>query len=240
MRQFNLIDESDTITTLPDDTQRLVIVGTTGSGKTHAGAWHLSMRNYTQKPWIVYDWKRDPLLGSIQNTFPLLPSAPAPEDPGLYLVQPKPGRDDEAVENQMDDIWNKEDIGVFVDECYMIPKNSQSFRNLLTQGRSKHIPMIICTQRPVWVDRFVFTESEFKQIFRLQSSDDMKTLGDNVPKKPLEYMAERYPLAGRDMKYWSYYYDGVENELRPMRPVPDADVIRSMFHAKLARLKRVV
>lgn len=227
-------------TNLPNDTQRLVVVGTTGSGKTHAAMWHLGMRNFHQKPWVVYDWKQDELINSIDGAFELDVRQPAPEHPGLYIVHPILDDDDDAVAAQMKDIWNKEDIGVFVDECYMVAKNNSSFRKLLTQGRSKHIPMIVCTQRPVWVDKFVFTESEFKQMFRLQSEDDREKMAEYVPKEALASVNRLYPLRGPEMKYWSHYYDGPDDDIQPMHPVPDADVIRSMFHAKLARLKRVV
>lgn len=222
----------------PDDQQRLVIVGTTGSGKTHAFMWHLARRNYDEKPWVIYDWKRDEFINSIPGTFELDVNAPAPENPGIYIVQPVPEDDDEAVTDQMVDIWKKEDIGVGVDEGYMVSTKNHGFRKLLTQGRSKHIPMIIGTQRPVWMDKFVFTESEFKQVFRLQSDDDMKKLREYV--KQIEIMARRYPLEEPDFKRWSYYYDGTENRLTPLRPVPDQNTIRAMFSAKLARLREVI
>lgn len=222
----------------PDDTQRLVIVGTTGSGKTHAALWHLARRNYDQKPWVIYDWKRDEFINSIEGAYDLDVRAPAPEHPGLYIVHPIPEDDDDAVTVQMVDIWNKEDIGVFVDEGYMVSSKNHGFRKLLTQGRSKHIPMIIGTQRPVWMDKFVFTESEFKQVFRLQSDEDLKKMKEYIPQ--ITALARLYPLAGKDRRRWSYYYDGTEDRLLPLRPVPDQDAIRAMFNAKLARLKEVI
>jgi hypothetical protein len=222
----------------PDDTQRLVIVGCTGSGKTHAALWHLARRNYDEKPWVIYDWKRDDFINSLPNTFELSVNAPAPEHPGIYIVHPIPEDDDNAVTAQMVDIWMKEDIGVFVDEGYMIDTKNHGFRKLLTQGRSKHIPMIIATQRPVWMDRFVFTESEFKQVFKLQDEDDYKILKRYIPN--LMSVIDLYPLNSKEKKRWSYYYDAPDDVLQPMRPVPDQDVIRSMFNAKLARLRKVV
>ncbi len=222
----------------PDDTQRLVIVGTTGSGKTHAALWHLARRNYNEKPWIIYDWKRDEFINSLPNTFELDVNAPAPEHPGLYVVHPVPEDDDNAVTAQMVDIWNKEDIGVFVDEGYMVAAKNHGFRKLLTQGRSKHIPMIIATQRPVWMDKFVFTESEFKQVFRLQSEEDLKKMREYIPQ--IVSLAKLYPLSGKARKRWSYYYDATEDSIQPMQPVPDQAAIRSIFSSKLARLKKVV
>lgn len=213
----------------PTDTERLSIVGTTGSGKTHAALWHLAMRNYDVKPWVVYDFKYDEFIGSIPGTFELDVNAPAPEHPGLYVVHPIPEDDDDAVEDQMTDIWKRENIGVFVDEGYMLSNRNKGFRKLLTQGRSKHIPMIVCTQRPVWIDKFVFTESEYKQVFRLQNREDQKKVEEYVP-------YELYRLEKR----WSWYYDSPSDQLTKLRPVPDQRAIRAMFEAKLARLRKVV
>lgn len=225
----NLFEFERQTITFPDDTQRLVIVGATGSGKTHAALWHLSRRSYDSRPWIVYDFKYDEFINSIPGTFSLDVHAPVPGHPGLYIVHPNPEDDDEAVEAQMRDIWRTEDIGVFVDEGYMIANKNKAFRLLLTQGRSKSIPMIVCSQRPVWMDRFVFTESEFKQVFRLQNSDDMKKMQENVP----------HPMY-RLEKRWSWYYDSLDDKLNRLRPVPDQAAIRRIFEAKLSRLRKVV
>jgi hypothetical protein len=214
----------------PNDTERLAIVGTTGSGKTHAALWHLARRNYDEKPWVVYDWKLDEFINSLPGSFELDVNAPAPEHPGLYIVHPIPDDDDEAVDRQMTEIWKAEDIGVFVDEGHMVARGNKGFRKLLTQGRSKHIPMIVASQRPVWLDRFVLSESEYKQVFRLQHSGDIDKMEEYVP----------FDLSRMLQKRWSYYYDAAENKLDVMRPVPDQNAIRSMFAAKLARLKKVV
>ena len=222
----------------PDDTQRILIVGTTGSGKTHAALWHLSRRSYDERPWIVYDWKRDEFISSIPGTFELDVHAPIPEHPGLYIVHPIPGDDDEAVTHQMGQIWQTEDIGVFVDEAMIVSGKNQSFRNLLIQGRSKHIPMILCTQRPVNIDRFAFSESEFKQVFRLQDDDDWNTMRRYFPQIPA--LRKLYPLSGKQRRHWSYYYDGTEDRAEVMRPVPDQAAIRSVFAAKLAGLSKVI
>ena len=237
-QQLIFEQESNIRINFPDDTQRAVIVGTTGSGKTHAAMWHLARRNYDEKPWVVYNWKRDDFINSITGATRLEVSAPAPQHPGIYIVEPVPKRDDDAVETQMMDIWEKEDIGVFVDEGFLIAPSNDGFTNLLIQGRSKHIPMIVCTQRPVWMDKYVFTESEFKQVFRLQSEDDMKKMKEYIP--DILAIAKLHPLTGRERRHWSYYYDGGEDQLTLLGPVPDQDVIRAQFNAKLARLREVI
>ena len=219
---------------LPDDTQRLSIIGATGSGKTQAGLWHLSERNFNIKPWVVYDFKHESLIAEIEEmAFTSSLESPPPDRPGIYVVHALPDEED-AISEHMRRIWEHTDIGVYVDEGYMVGNNNKGFRLLLTQGRSLHIPIIVLSQRPVWMDRFVFTESEFIQVFRLNSIQDVKKVGEYVP--GYEAALAKHPLK----KYHSYYYNGPENRLMRLGPVPDREAILDKFHSKLRGLKKVV
>lgn len=219
---------------IPDDTQRLSVIGATGSGKTQAGLWHLSERNFDTKPWVIYDFKNESLIAEIEEmAFTTSLSSPPPDRPGIYVCHALPD-EEEAISEHMRRIWEHTNIGVYVDEGYMVGNNNKGFRLLLTQGRSLHIPMITLSQRPVWMDRFVFTESEFIQVFRLQSIQDVKKVGEYVP--GYEKALAAHPLK----KYHSYYYNGVDNKLMRLGPVPDRDAILDMFESKLRRLKKVV
>ncbi len=220
----------------PTDQQRLVILGATGSGKTNAAMWHLSQRDFHVKPWIIYNFKNDELIDGIEGTQPLELGAPLPHRPGIYVVHPYPGQETE-VDDQLTEIWKQEDTGVYVDEGFMIPRNSQGFRRLLTQGRSKHIPMITNSQRPVWMDRFVFSEAEFYQVFRLQHRMDTKSVQEFVPNPDPE---KDHPLDERLPEYWSYYYDVGRNRLMKVRPVPDPDAIVDTFDVRLRSLRKVI
>lgn len=214
--------------TLPDESQRLSIVGKTGTGKTLAAMWHLSLRNYMERPWIIYNWKRDKNIDGIPGHREL-PLNEIPKQPGIYVVHPHPD-DHEAVQDQMWEIWARENMGVYVDEGYMVGKNNPAFRSLLTQGRSKQIPMIVLSQRPVWMDRFVLSESEFYQVFRLQHYDDVK----EVEKYVHADLRKKLP------KYHSYYHDAVEETTTVLSAVPDLPTIYKSFDAKLSRLRQVV
>lgn len=213
----------------PSDRQRLSIVGATGSGKTHAAMWHLSRRDYDQKPWIIYDFKFDELINEVEGTFELGVTDPIPDHPGIYIVHPHPGQADE-VEAQMWKIWEHEHVGVYIDEGYMIGANSKAFRALLTQGRSKYIPMIILSQRPVRLDWFVFSESNFFQVFRLQHRKDLENVNQFIP----------FNLEKRLPEFHSYYYDVGENKLNVLRPAPDENAILDTFETRLRKLKKVV
>lgn len=213
----------------PNDKQRMVILGATGSGKTVAGLWFLSQRNYDTKPWVIYDFKGEALINSIKGATRLDVGSKIPEQPGLYVVNPYPDQEQE-VEAQMWGIWQQENIGVFIDEGFMVGNKNRAFRSLLTQGRSKHIPMIILSQRPVWLDRFVFSESEFFQVFRLQHRKDLASVQEFVP----------FDLSTRLPEHHSYYYSVVDNSCVILKPTPSDDVILDNFDAKLSRLTRTV
>ena len=213
----------------PSDTQHLTIVGANGSGKTNAGLWHLSRRNYDLKPWIIFDFKNDDLINSIQGTFEIDVNSPAPSRPGIYVVHPHPAQSDD-VENLMWRIWEHENIGVFVDEGLMIGTGNRGFRALLTQGRSKHIPMIVLSQRPKWMDRFVFSESTYFQIFRLQHIQDVKAVQEFIP----------FSIEKRLPEYYSYYYEVLKNEMVVLSPTPDPEAIIDTFDMRLSKIKQVV
>jgi hypothetical protein len=213
---------------LPDDSQRLSIIGATGSGKTVAAIWHLSQRNFASKPWIVYNFKDDKNIDGIPYARHIGVEE-IPIRPGVYVVHPKPHETDE-VEMQMWEIWGRQNIGVYVDEGYMLGNNNRAFRALLTQGRSRQIPIIVLSQRPVWMDRFVFSESEFFQVFRLQNKKDVKNVEEFVPAD----LSKRLPA------FHSYYYDVGADKVTVLKPVPSMESIYARFESQLKRLKKVV
>jgi len=209
----------------PNDTQRLVIVGRTGTGKTYAGAWQLAMRRFDRMPWIIVDYKRDALLNDIGATEIQIGALPA--KPGLYIVHPLPD-DKEAMETWFWAIWGRENIGLYIDEGYMIG-DSAAFRALLTQGRSKKIPMIILSQRPVYLSRFVFSEADFHQVFHLNDKDDRKTMQ--------RYLGDAVKLDAKIEKYHSTYYNVSEDAAVILSPAPDEETMFAVFDEKLARTK---
>lgn len=213
---------------LPDSTQRLSIVGATGSGKTIAALWHLSMSDIDKRPWIVYNFKIDKNIDGIPHAQNIALDE-MPTTPGVFIAHPHPSQQ-EAVENQMWEIWNRGGIGVYVDEGYMIGNANPAFRALLTQGRSKEIPVIVLSQRPVWMDRFVFSESEFFQVFRLQLNKDRKTVQEFLSSD----ISERLP------DYHSYYYDVGQNKMSRLAPVPKLDEIYRTFNHRLARVRKTL
>lgn len=211
----------------PDDTQRLTIMGKTGEGKTLAAAWHLANRRFDLRPWVIVDFKRDKLLNSIGAQEWTLKKPPS--KPGLYIVHPQQSeaKDLEAFMWQM---WKQENIGLYIDEGYMIDRASEAFQAILTQGRSKHVPVICLSQRPVWLSRFVVSEADFLQVFWLNDYRDRQTVQSFVPFS----MEERLP------RFHSRYYDVGQDQHFVLRPVPNESKLRAMFRDRLTPKRRAL
>lgn len=195
-------------------------MGATGSGKTQAAQWHLSHRSYTEMPWVIYNTKSDASIDAIPYAQEIEIDQ-IPRDPGVYVVKPLPHQQ-EALEAHQWAIWNRGNMGVYIDEGYAMGPNNGAFRALLTQGRSRRVPMIVLSQRPVWLDRFAFSESEYMQAFRLQHAKDRQTMEQLIP-APLE----RLPV------YHSWYYDALGNKVYRMAPVPKIEIIHATFERRL-------
>lgn len=196
----------------------------TGSGKTVAGLWHLSQANFTSRPWVLFDFKGEPQLAEIPHTREI-GLKDMPKHAGLYIVRPVPESDDEAVEGFMWRLWKHESMGVYVDEGYMVSRTNAAYKAILTQGRTKHIPVITLSQRPVWMTRFAISEANFHQIFFLADQSDRDTVQRFIP----------YDVEERLPPYHSYYYDVGEDKLDWLKPVPKPAEIMETFEDRLKR-----
>lgn len=207
---------------LPGDDDRTVIVGSTGSGKTFAGIWLLSNRNWYERPTYIFDFKGDALIASLPATLIGIRNPP-PRDPGLYVVRPLPEQDDDAVAEFMRQIWVSGDCILYIDEGYMIQKSNKWFNALLTQGRSKLIEIITLSQRPLWLSRFVFSEATYFGIFNLTDRDDRKTVGRFVPTDL--YTSDTW----LERHHW-IWYSVAQGEGRELDPVPGRAQIIARFY----------
>lgn len=212
---------------LPGARDRLCVLGRTGSGKTHCAAWVLSHSNWPAIPWIIIDYKRDPLIAQIPQLEELRLGSKLPRLPGLYVVHPRPDQEAE-VEALLWDVWRRGRVGLWVDEGHILPDKG-ALQALLSQGRSKSIPVIILSQRPVWLNRFALSESGFFSVFSMNDKRDRQTIQSFLPEIDLE---TRLPARH------SYWYDVAEDRAFLMRPVPDSDDILNRFVDRNPRHKR--
>lgn len=207
---------------LPTRNERIAIVGHTGSGKTVFAAWVLARAgNLSRTRWVVIDYKYDTLLNSIDKTRELSVNDHIPSKSGLYLVHPMPHQESQ-VEEFLWRVWRKENTGVYVDEAHMLPDKG-ALQALLTQGRSKQIPMITLIQRPVKVNRFVISEADYYSMFHLNDHRDRLTVRSFVNadiSKPIP-------------QYHSRYHIVKKNLTTMLKPVPKPDIVAQMIEDQL-------
>jgi len=200
----------------PGGDQRTTILGATGSGKSTCGLWMLAHQRLQRRPWIIFDFKREAFFDKVG--FPpihaLSLTAKPPRRPGLYLVTPRPG-DDGLVEAFLWRIWEAENIGLYVDEAPLMPDGSDAFQACIQQGRSKRIPIIACTQRPVNVARGLFSEADFVCVYSVTDRRDYKLIEGFVPTE----MSAPLPW-----HHWRWY-DRAKRIVLNMAPVPPPDVV---------------
>jgi hypothetical protein len=171
-------------------------------------------------PWIVFDFKGDKLINTIPNRVDLKLGV-IPKRPGVYVTHPLPS-DDDAVDGMLWEAWGRENVGLYFDEGYMIA-NSKAFRAILTQGRSKNVPVIFLSQRPSWISKFALSEADMLQVFELSIPDDRKRVRE---------LFDGYP--DRLERYHSAYYDVAENDSVILGPVPSKAEILQAFDRRAA------
>lgn len=215
---------------LPDNTQRLAIVGRTGSGKTVAALWHLSQRDFDRHPWLIIDYKHDNSIDQIPGLQEIAVTDKPPKRAGLYVVRPFPEVDDDALETMLMKVWERGKTGIYLDEGYMIGRFNKSYRAILTQGRSKHIPVITLSQRPAWISPFIFSESEFIQSYHLQTPRDIARMQEFMPGADIARLPD----------YHSYYWSVPDFEMVFLKPVPKLPEILNRFEDKMVRHRYLV
>ena len=210
---------------LPGPRDRITIIGPTGSGKSHAGLWHLSNATFLTRPYVVIDPKREELLQEIDGA-EYVAVGEIPKHPGIYIMNPVP-KDAPEVDQMLIDIWEQENVGVWIDEGLMFG-TGDGIDACFTQGRSKRIPMIMLMQRPVWVSRFAVSEATFIQYFGLEDERDQRTVKSFARNLPVEQTLQQFH---------SFYYDVPRKKNYHFKPMPQANVILNTLNAKLATLK---
>lgn len=229
---------------LPRWDEHLSVIGQNGSGKTQLAAWVLSLAHFERMPYVIIDFKREPLFAKVRGIKQLglfngKPPWHRPRRPGLYILQPQPWEDD-AVEDFLYSVWAKGKCGLWFDEAHILKHQEKgAFQALLTQGRSKRIPLIVLTQKPSWVSRFVFSEAKYFSVFHLNDERDAKVVENFVPRAKLEMLSlHRFGSADWNSalpRYCSYWYDTGQRELFDLLPVPDAQTITATLDARLPR-----
>jgi hypothetical protein len=169
---------------LPTDLQHIAIAGMTGSGKTWGALDMLARRDFEKMAWIIIDHKGD---ADIKR----LPAEPMKVNPvfmphsGLHLVKPRSDpkwrdSDRQDLEDLLLKGFKKGHTGFYIDEGHLMGP-SPAVRHILVAGRSKHVPLMWTSQRANWIDSFIWAQSTFYRVFKLQTFKDIKAVQENWP-----------------------------------------------------------
>jgi hypothetical protein len=216
--------------TLPTAEDRTVIMGQTGTGKSVLGGWVLSRQNFEKRPWVALDFKNEILWDKVGDP-PMRPLrlGEMPGKTGFYRMHVRPDQDEE-LERWLWDIWHRatrhKSCGLFVDEVSLIPKKA-AFKAILRQGRSLHLPVIACTQRPVDCDREVFSEAQYRVCMGLEDARDYKTVqglfGDRDIRDNVRTLKPHHSL----------WYDAKQKTLFNLKPCPPPATVASELKANV-------
>lgn len=203
----------------PGVEDHVAVIGRNGSGKTTFAAWLLSGKDFNAQPACIVNTKGDAFIDEIAKIkgVKTISIHDTPGEKGLYIVNPLPHEQDE-LDLFFKRCWEKENICLWIDEGYSVQKDDW-FKACLTQGRSKRVPLIVLSQRPAWISKYVFSECNFVSLFNLQIRDDRKKVAEFVP------VDKNYRLP----PYCSYWYNVKANELLEFGPCPDNGKIINTF-----------
>lgn len=229
----------------PDD--RVTIVGMTGSGKSTFAMWLFTeCADFNKKPWIFIDYKRESLISQALEEDMIKRiklSSDIPKSPGIYVVHPELDDGPDPVNEFLRKIYKRGKVGVIVDETTMIPNTRGDgntggpYQTLLSQGRSKEIPVWSLSQRPAFINKMAFTENNYFCAFRLKSEDDNDKVLREIPSTSKNYKAvwanENFPKG-----HQSRWYDANEDVNFPLRPCPPPDDILNKLFDRVDNLKK--
>jgi hypothetical protein len=219
----------------PDDDEHTAIMGRTGSGKTVMGGYVLSRKNFQTDTWVMIDYKGDDLLNSITRAREIDYNI-VPQQPGLYILHATLD-DEDLMEGWLRRVWAVGNIGLYADEGYMLPKGG-GYRNILTQGRSKRIPTITLSQRPIEIDRFTFSEASHVVVFHLNDRRDIKTVREFTPEGFMEWIPPQFGTVPRLPDRHARWYNIKSDSRFVLKPVPPPEEIVSSIDGQLEPKKR--
>lgn len=213
---------------LPERGQRALIVGQTGSGKT-IGAIRM-LQKLPLYPVVIMDTKGEPAFDRIAKPGEDIAKYRSGLEfrkgwldkvqPGYTIVRPTGYELSEPLD--MDDILRFiYDVGrpcvIYIDESYQWHDNGRAgpgLIGLLTRGRSKGFTTIMSTQRPSWISRFCFSESQHYYIFKIVDRRDIKTIEGFIPD------FEKHYKSGEQKKHCYIYYDNsADGQVKVCQPV---------------------
>lgn len=195
---------------LPASSEHTAVFGRNGSGKTVFLTWLLSHASITERPWIIIDHKQDQYLSSIPR-INKIKFGELPKHAGLYLMRAG-ANDDDRLDQYLYSVLARGETGIFTDEGYSMPQREpryRGFKTVLSQGRSKHVPVLFATQRPSWINKSILSESNYFAAFHLHLVSDKKRALEFMPARSVERLDD----------YHAHWYDVRRDAYMQIAPV---------------------
>lgn len=165
--------------------ERVALVGMTGSGKTYFARAFLA-----HAPRLIVVDPKGTQYNHLWNTVPYSNEAinilKQTDDNGRYIgkarIRINAPVNREEWELYFSILYTLRNVTIYIDELYGVtpPIAGQWLQALYTRGRELGIGVWASMQRPVFVPKFVFSEADWKILFRLELDDDREYMARNV------------------------------------------------------------
>jgi len=160
---------------------RLIVVGTTGSGKTVLAKHLLLNPNLTRV--VVIDPKHTFSLEGYKRGW----SLPWLSNKFKLIVRPSK-KDDEKLASLLYSLLGAGNVIIYIDELATMADffklSTAVLADIARTGREKKVGLWTATQRPAWIPKIFLTESEVYIMFQLRTDADRKymagLMGDDV------------------------------------------------------------
>jgi hypothetical protein len=232
----------------PGPADRLTINGMTGSGKTTFAMWLFAeSADFDKKPWVFVDYKNEQLLRQVtaeEMGEEIGLGETLPKNPGVYVVRPDVMKGPAPVVEFLWRVYKRGKIGLFLDEATMIPElrgegnSGGPFQSLLSQGRSKEIPIWTLAQRPVHVNKMVYSESNFSCAFKLKSRKDLEKIIEEAIPEHSENFEEVWSPTLRLRPHYSRWYDANQEKSWILRAAPPPQTILNILFERVDKLRQ--
>ena len=198
--------------------ERASIAGRTGSGKSTLARW-LLLRSPGH--WVILNPKHTKAYDKLPDSVTLKgidykKLEKAIREKRFVIINPTTSQ---ATADYMDAFVqymheSYTHIGLVVDEAYSLHKNGQAGNGLiswLTRGRELKQSYLGLTQRPAWVSKFLFSESDFIGGMTLALEEDRKRMYE---------LTGRYEMRDKLPPREWFWYTLETDTLRKFNPVP--------------------